>query len=222
VVPDELHARGDVYSFAVLAFVLLAGRPPFLDLDPHALLRAHATSQPPPLSAVSDRPAAFDEPLVRALAKDPLARVARAGELMAQLDRAAQGLDRSGRPHHLLIVDDDASHQQLHRVLLRMSLPAAWIETANDAADALALVDRYPIAVLVVDLAMPGVSGLALAREVRRRSPSTRVVVVTGQGSGAERTVAVGLGVQHFLIKPVEPDELTRCVLECVATAEAR
>ena len=64
---------------------------------------------------------------------------------------------------------------------------------------------------------MPGLGGISRAERALALSPSTRVVVVTGSGSGPERKAAALLGVRHFLIKPVEPAELARCALDSIA-----
>jgi CheY-like chemotaxis protein len=217
-VASDLLTAGDVYSFAVLVYVVLAGRPPFVEASVEALLCAHATEPPPALSELCASPSALDAPLARGLSKVPSARPRRAGALMRELEAAARGLDAEGRPLHVLVVDDDDAHRLLHVEVLRQSLPAAVVESASSGPEALErIADRAPD-VLVVDLAMPEVSGLELADRARHLSDAMSVVVVTGQGSGRERTAAIALGVRHFLVKPVEADELARCVVDCAAS----
>lgn len=216
-VPTTLHARGDVYSFAVLAFVVLAGRAPFVETSPHDLLRAHATDTPPKLSSVSKLSPALDAPLAAGLDKDPSARPATAGGLMRAIEAAARGVDTDGHAAHILVVDDDDSHRELHRAVLARDLAGAVIETACDARTALERVHQGELSVLVLDLSMPKTSGLMLLERVRDFAPNLPAVVVTGMGSGAEREIATTMGVRHFLIKPVQPSELARCVAECIA-----
>lgn len=215
VVPEELHLRGDVYSFAVLAFIVLSGRPPFLEQDAHDLLRLHASEIPPRLSTVCDLSPAFDAAIASGLAKDPRERPTSAGELMHALEQAIRGVDGRGHPQRVLIVDDDADHRELHRSVLAAEFCGAILESARDGEEALARITEEPPRVLVVDLAMPGMSGIALLERALSVAPGMRAIVVTGQGSGKERQTAAALGVHHFLIKPVEPAELTRCVAEC-------
>lgn len=221
VVAPELHARGDVYAFAVVAFHVLVGRGPFVSSSPHDLLRAHATEAPPDLSAISELAASLDAPMRSALAKDPAARPASAGALAAALERAARGTDESGRPARILIVDDDAEHRALHESVLRAGLPAATIETASSAMEALGRMDaaRAPH-LCVLDFAMPEIDGLAMIEAVRGRCPTARTMIVTGEGSGRERERALALGARDFLVKPVDPDELVRRALAALdATA---
>ena len=56
---------------------------------------------------------------------------------------------------------------------------------------------------------------VAACQPRRSRAPEVSGLVLTGQGSGRERMAAIALGVRHFLVKPVETDELVRCVCEC-------
>ena len=214
-VPDELHLRGDVYSFAVLAFIVLAGRPPFMEEDPHDLLRLHASAPPPLLSTVCDLSPAFDAVIAAGLAKDPLERPTTAGVLMRALERAIHGVDGQGHPHRVLIVDDDDGHRELNRTVLAAAFGGAILESARDGTEALARITEKPPRLLVVDLSMPGMSGITLLERAVAVAPDMQAIVLTGEGSGKERQTAAALGVHHFLIKPVEHAELARCVAEC-------
>lgn len=212
----EQHLRGDVYSFAVLAHVVLFGRLPFEADGPHGYLRAHVCDPPPRPSELVGVAASFDAPFAAGLAKDPMARPATAGELVRRIERASRGTGPDGRSASILVVDDDDAHRQLHERVLAHELPGARLATAPDAAAALELVLGEVPDVAVLDLAMPRTSGLELLGTLRRIAPETRAVVVTGQGSGKERERAAELGVRHFLVKPVDAAELVRCVDECI------
>jgi serine/threonine-protein kinase len=72
--PDADH-RADIYSFGVVAYELLAGRHPFQDRAPHAMMRAHIAEMPEPLEDVArDVPASLAELVMQCLAKDPADR----------------------------------------------------------------------------------------------------------------------------------------------------
>ncbi len=71
---------------------------------------------------------------------------------------------------------------------------------------ALARVDSPELA--VVDLKMPGRSGLELVQALRAIDPATRVVVLTGYGSIATAIDAVRLGATHYLPKPADADDI--------------
>ncbi|HEX7086517.1 MAG TPA: response regulator [Vicinamibacterales bacterium] len=103
-------------------------------------------------------------------------------------------------PRRVLIVDDEPS---VRDVLSRtLSMAEYVVEATGDARSAL---DRLRLAdfdLLIADLRMPGMDGLALIREARRLQPSLKVIIVTGYSSEQSAIEAVNLGVVGYLIKP--------------------
>jgi two-component system response regulator RegA len=106
----------------------------------------------------------------------------------------------------ILLVDDD----QVFRVRLARALADRGFDVRSaanyDEAVASARADSPELA--VVDLKMPGRSGLELVRELKAIDPSTKVVVLTGYGSIATAVDAVRLGATHYLPKPADADEI--------------
>jgi signal transduction histidine kinase len=82
---------------------------------------------------------------------------------------------------------------------------------AGVAAAAAQVPLRQP-AVLVTDLRMPGASGLELLRQVRRASPDTQVVILTGYGDLGSAVEALRLGAYDYLAKPVDAERLVQTV----------
>jgi two-component system response regulator RegA len=106
----------------------------------------------------------------------------------------------------LLLVDDDETFRaRLARALGERGLEVA---TAADAATALEAARRAPPAYAVVDLKMPGGSGLELVRDLVALAPDLRVVVLTGYGSIASAVEALRRGAHHYLSKPADADEI--------------
>lgn len=108
----------------------------------------------------------------------------------------------------LLVVDDELfQHEFIKMVLQPLSLHVDCVRSVQQALDYLC--DQLPDA-LIVDLVMPGLSGLDLVR-LLRSNPQTsqlRIVMLTGIDSQAEKHAAQSAGVDLFLRKPIEADDL--------------
>ncbi len=113
-----------------------------------------------------------------------------------------------------LVVDDSVSVRRAMQALAT-DLGLA-VDAAGDGIEALALVDRNPPAIALIDLEMPRMNGLELARALRSR-PETAdipIVMLTSRASAAHRAHAMAAGVSHFLPKPFVEDELSRLVID--------
>ncbi|MBX9810970.1 MAG: response regulator, partial [Burkholderiales bacterium] len=97
----------------------------------------------------------------------------------------------------LLLVDDDATFCQV----LRNAFEARGftVRVAHDADQGMALAAEDPPEYAVVDLRMPGPSGLELVRQIKQLDENTRVVVLTGYASIATAVEAIKLGAAHYL-----------------------
>jgi two-component system response regulator RegA len=106
----------------------------------------------------------------------------------------------------LLLVDDsDVFRGRLAKALRERGLDVA---TAANADEALVVLKTRRFDRAVLDLKMPGRSGLALLRLMREHDPSVRVVVLTGFGSIATAVEAMRLGAVNFVSKPADADEV--------------
>ena len=121
-------------------------------------------------------------------------------------------------PIRVLLVDDEETYREtLAKVLRRRGMD---VTTAGSGSDA---VERLPGAgpeVVVLDLRMPGLDGLDTLREIRRREPAARVIILTGHGTPEAGLAAIRGEACDFLLKPVVVDRLVE-VIESAA-AEAR
>ncbi len=106
----------------------------------------------------------------------------------------------------LLVVDDDDVFRE--RLAVALAERGFDVRTAADADAAAALARRDSPELAVVDLRMPGRSGLELVRDLKAIDPTTKVVVLTGYGSIATATEAMRLGATHYLPKPANADEI--------------
>jgi two-component system response regulator RegA len=106
----------------------------------------------------------------------------------------------------LLLVDDDAIFRER---LARAFRDRGWeVRTAGDHDEAMGLAHAESPEHAVVDLRMPGKSGLELVRDLHALDPATRIVVLTGYGSIATAVDAIKLGAAHYLAKPADADDI--------------
>ena len=106
----------------------------------------------------------------------------------------------------LLLVDDDRIFcEVLARALKKRGYEVAL---AHDVESALHLATRNPPEYAIVDLKMPGASGLILVAKLKALDDQTRIVVLTGYASIATAIEAIKLGAVHYLTKPADADEI--------------
>lgn len=106
----------------------------------------------------------------------------------------------------LLLADDDVTFcEVMSRALRRRGFE---VSVAHDAEHAARLAETDPPEYALVDLKMPGESGLALVRRLHAIEPATRIVVLTGYASISTAIEAIKLGATHYLAKPVDADEV--------------
>ena len=105
----------------------------------------------------------------------------------------------------LLVDDDDVFRRVLARALDRRGY-AVSVAAGVDAALLSALVQ--PPEYAVVDLKMPGASGLVLIEKLIELDPNTRIVMLTGYASIATAVEAIKLGAIHYLAKPCDADQV--------------
>ncbi|MEM1030681.1 MAG: response regulator [Myxococcota bacterium] len=106
----------------------------------------------------------------------------------------------------ILVVDDDAVFRaSFARMLRRRGFDVVAVGSVREARE---VIDEMRPLRAVVDLKMPGGSGLEIVECLRERVPECDVVVLTGYGSIATALEAVRLGAKHYLTKPADCDEV--------------
>ncbi|WP_296750512.1 response regulator transcription factor [Thiobacillus sp.] len=119
---------------------------------------------------------------------------------------------------NLLIVEDDVDFAAaLARAMKKRGFEVA---IAHDAAQAQAEAARLVPSHAVVDLKLPGESGLKVVEQLAARTPAPAIVVLTGYASIATAVEAVRLGARHYLAKPADADEVLAALLRDEPDAE--
>src|SRR6202795_1960318 len=114
----------------------------------------------------------------------------------ASAPRPAAG---TARPR-ILVVDDEASIRDL--LAKTLALAEYDVDVAPDGRSALERMRLYPYDLLIVDLKMPGMDGLAVIREAKRYKADLPVIIITGYSTESSAIEAVNLGVAGYLTKP--------------------
>src|SRR5512146_68965 len=110
----------------------------------------------------------------------------------------------------ILIVDDEPGVLLTSRAILQQE--GYDVESAANGSEAVEAIRQRHYDLVLTDLKMPGVDGLGVLAEVRKRSPLTVTVMMTGYGSVASALEAVQLGAYEYLLKPIEVEELKQAV----------
>jgi DNA-binding response OmpR family regulator len=112
------------------------------------------------------------------------------------------------------VVDDEASIRELLVKVLAMS--DYVVETAADGHSALERLRLYSYDLLIVDLKMPGMDGLAVVREARRLKADLPVIIITGHSTESTAIDALNLGVTNYLIKPFKNSQVLTCAAKAM------
>ena len=105
----------------------------------------------------------------------------------------------------LLVDDEEYFRSRLAKAFVNRGFT---VYQASNVDEALEQIRQNSPAMAVVDLRMPGKSGLDLIREARQLVPEIRIVVLTGYGSIATATEAIKLGALYYLPKPADVDDI--------------
>jgi len=106
---------------------------------------------------------------------------------------------------HILVVDDDDRIRDLIKQYLEEN--NFLVTSAKDALDAKKKLEILKFDILVLDIMMPGESGLSLTKEIKKKN-STPIILLTAKGEAQDRIKGLELGADDYLGKPFEPKEL--------------
>lgn len=113
-------------------------------------------------------------------------------------------------PLRVLIADDEPLAAERLQVLLARAKGASLVGTASDGESAISMAEALSPDVLLLDIAMPGLDGIDVARALASQEPSPAVVFVTAFDQFA--VAAFEVAAVDYLMKPVEPERLQRAL----------
>lgn len=119
------------------------------------------------------------------------------------------------RTYSVILVDDEnAVKNAIARILDWKELGFEVIATAKSAGEALELAERMHPNVVLTDVKMPFMDGLALCRKLKRKQKNIKVIIFSDYKDYEYMKEAIYLGVEDYLLKPIRPDELRNAFLK--------
>ncbi len=113
-------------------------------------------------------------------------------------------------PAQVLVVDDERNIQLM--LARALSMEGYAVETASGGREALEKIAALPVDLVLMDVKMPDLDGLAVLRQARETRPDLPVIIMSGHGTFDTVRAAFKLGAQDYLEKPVEKDKLALAV----------
>ena len=110
---------------------------------------------------------------------------------------------------NVLVVDDDLGPRESMRMILK---PLHNVYIAEDGEAALRVIQDEPIDLVTLDLKMPGMQGIDVLKEIRKLDPNIEVIIVTGYGTLKTATEAMKYGVNSYITKPYNLNEITSLI----------
>ena len=194
----------DAYALGGLAFELLTGRAAFDAARTSLLLQQHLDEAAPSLATErSDAPKKLTELVAELLAKDPLERPPSLEAVAWRLRRIRDSADAADEAFRVLVVENDTETAARVAELVQAAVPGAALAIAHDADGAIAVMRDTPVHLLLLDLHIPGMSGVELAMYLRGAHLATRcrIVAMSSGAQWADIGLLRQLGVTDFLRK---------------------
>jgi len=133
-----------------------------------------------------------------------------------ELEQIVEKFGRGSEQPRVLIVDDDPALLQALPQALQLRMAEATVETADSAAVALDRIAARDYDAIVTDIKMPGMDGLALLAEIRRRQPDTPILIITGHGEYDLSVRALRAGAYDFIQKPIDRDRFVASLYRAI------
>ena len=120
----------------------------------------------------------------------------------------------------VLVIEDDAAIRR--GIVDALAVAGCSALEARDGTEGLALALEAPCDLVLLDLVLPGLGGLDILREIRRRRPALPVVILTARGRESDRALGLSLGADDYVAKPFGAKELLARVRAALSGRGAR
>jgi signal transduction histidine kinase len=123
---------------------------------------------------------------------------------------------------HILIVDDDRALLQALPHTLAIWISGVQVDTSDSAQRALELIQEHDYDVIVSDIKMPGMDGLALLAKIQELRPETPTLLITGHGEHQLAIQALRGGAYDYIQKPIDRDDFVASLQRAMQTHHLR
>ena len=118
----------------------------------------------------------------------------------------------------ILIVDDEPIVRESIRDWLKDA--GYEVATAETGEEAIAMIKKKDFSVLVLDVRLPGKTGIRILRDIKALKPEIKSIIITAYPTSELATEAKELGAIDYLVKPIAPDDLERLIRETLQQYE--
>lgn len=126
--------------------------------------------------------------------------------------------------YSILLIDDE--EVLLKTMVADLTDEGYEVSSAPNGQDGIDLVlkksEKYPFDLVITDLTMEGITGLDVLKEVKKISPDTMVMILTGYGNLSSAIEAIKLDADDYILKPCKPDDLNFWVDRCIKKLETQ
>ena len=91
-----------------------------------------------------------------------------------------------------------------------LGVDAGQIQQAGSGAEALAKLAEQPLELIILDIVMTGIDGIAVLKEAKQRQPSAKIVMCSGSSAPELVKESVSLGIDGFIVKPYKAEDFSR------------
>lgn len=121
----------------------------------------------------------------------------------------------------VLIVDDDSIIRETLRILLKAE-GYVVVGEANDGLKAMSMLKKTKPSLVLLDITMPGVSGLELLEDIHKTYPEIMVVMISGEANAETVKTAIEGGAVGYIVKPFNTANVMQNLNRAIQTSVAR
>lgn len=130
-------------------------------------------------------------------------------------------MTQAQRKKRVLIADDAHEARRNTRVMISMIDNVEVVAIANDGVQAIEMAREYRPDILVMDINMPRLNGLAAYKKISQEFPNMACIIISAEKDPSAFRAAMSIGIQNYLIKPFTTDEMEKAIQDVIGRLES-